>query len=1099
MNVTENVTLLFTDVVGSTELATSLAPDVADSVRRDHFAALRQSIAAAGGTEVKNLGDGLMVVFPTASAGLACAVSMQQAVDRANRTDGRSVGLRIGLSAGEVSREEDGDCFGDPVVEAARLCAHAEGGQILASDVVRLLGGRRSTQRCTAVGPVQLKGLAGPVETVEVGWDPLDTPDVLPLPAHLVPQAGAPVVSRETQLEKLAEALRRVADGGGREILLITGEAGLGKTTLMAEAARAAFDDGAYVLFGHCEENLATPYQLFAEAIGHYVTYAAGEQLVANVEAHGPELVRLAPALASRMPELAVSRATDAETERFLLFAAVVELLASVSADRPVVLVFDDLQWADDGSLLLLRHVSEASRAMRVLILGTFRNTELSLSLPLLDTMADIRRHGGISRIELSGLDATGVTALMEAAAGHSLDGEAASLAAAVYRETDGNPFFVTEILRHLRETGAIYRDATGRWHPDPSVSMATLPDSVREVVHARVRRLGPDAERVLSLAAVMGRDFDFDLLVRASGASEDELLDILDAAEAVALVRELGDSPGRFSFAHALIQHTLYESLGRTRRSRAHLVVATALEDLAGTRVGTRAGELARHWLGTNRADDVAKAIGYGRQAGDAALAALAPADALRYYSQALDLYVRSEGLDPLLGVDLGIGVGIAQRQTGDPAFRRTLLDAVAMAGDLGDAARMATAALANTRGYYSAAGEVDLERVHSLEATLDQLGDDDRRLRARLLATLCSEVVFHRPMAERRDLADRAKTEAASRDDAATLVDVHNMVAEALRHPKYLPERMADTERALALADELDDPTARFWAVSHRMRAVMEAGMVDEARHLAKRMSTVADEVGQPVMRWMTLYTDAQWSFLRGETADGEQKAEQALALGTEIGQPDALPYYATQLSHARWQQGRLAELVDLIEAGARDNPGIPAYSGALARALCQAGQDDAARAVLDKAVSDRFADLPEDLLWSYGMVTFAEAATGLGHLDAAGLLHDQLAPFEDQLCFLGTTCEGPIAHYLGALAVVLLRFDAAERHLQVAAVLAEATGSPFFAARTAIERGRLAARRGDARTARTYVADGLGLAVRGGFTGEIRRADAVLAEIG
>ena len=175
----------------------------------------------------------------------------------------------------------------------------------------------------------------------------------------------------------MVDATKRVAGGEGREVLLVSGEAGLGKTTLVAEAARSAFDNGACVLFGHCEEDLATPYQLFAEALGHYVTHAPEDQLLAHVEQHGSELARLVPVLASRIPDLPPSKATDADSERYLLFAAVVGLLATDSALQPVVLVLEDLQWADKGSLLLLRHLTAAEPSMRVLVLGTYRDSEL--------------------------------------------------------------------------------------------------------------------------------------------------------------------------------------------------------------------------------------------------------------------------------------------------------------------------------------------------------------------------------------------------------------------------------------------------------------------------------------------------------------------------------------------------------------------------------------------------------------------------------------------------------------------------------------------------------------------------------------------------
>jgi class 3 adenylate cyclase len=162
---TENVTVLFTDMVGSTAMASGLSPDAADELRREHFAVLRQAVAEAGGTEVKNLGDGLMVVFASASAALSCAVAMQQGIERDDRGREHAVGLRVGLSGGEVTHEDD-DYFGDPVIEAARLCATCEGGQILAADVVRLMAGRRSRQNYNPVGQLALKGSVALSRTV---------------------------------------------------------------------------------------------------------------------------------------------------------------------------------------------------------------------------------------------------------------------------------------------------------------------------------------------------------------------------------------------------------------------------------------------------------------------------------------------------------------------------------------------------------------------------------------------------------------------------------------------------------------------------------------------------------------------------------------------------------------------------------------------------------------------------------------------------------------------------------------------------------------------------------------------------------------------
>jgi DNA-binding SARP family transcriptional activator len=272
---------------------------------------------------------------------------------------------------------------------------------------------------------------------------------VVPLPRRLAVRPAAGVVGRDAELAAVLDAFKRVRAGEGREALLVSGEAGVGKTTVVAETARMAFDGGACVLFGHCEEDVAAPYQLFTEALGHFVTHTTQEQLVAHVESWGSGLTRLVPALASRLQELGPSTTTDADTERYQVFAAVVGLLVMVSPAQPVVLVLDDLQWADRASLQLLRHLVGSGQAMRLLVLGTYRDTELSHSHPLMETLADLHRHGGVVRLELAGLNESGVASLMEAAAGHALDDTAVRFARALHRETDGNPFFVREVLRH--------------------------------------------------------------------------------------------------------------------------------------------------------------------------------------------------------------------------------------------------------------------------------------------------------------------------------------------------------------------------------------------------------------------------------------------------------------------------------------------------------------------------------------------------------------------------------------------------------------------------------------------------------------------------
>jgi class 3 adenylate cyclase len=1092
----ESTTILFTDVVGSTELSQRLSPDSAEEVRRRHFSILRQTIAEAGGTEVKNLGDGLMVMFASASAALACAVAMQQAVERDNREREHSVGLRVGLSGGEVTREDD-DCFGDPVVEAARLCAICEGGQILATVWVRLTAGRRGRHEYRSLGELTLKGLTDSVQTLEVAWVPLRGTASMPLSGRLAVRPSAGVVGRNAEMQTMTDAIKRVAGGEGREVLLISGEAGLGKTTLVAEAARAAFDVGACVLFGHCEEDLATPYQLFAEALGHYVTHAPEEELLAHVEAHGSELSRLVPALASRIRELPPSKATDSDTERFLLFAAVVGLLGTMAKEQPVILVLDDLQWADKGSLLLLRHLAAAEQAMRVLVLGTYRDSEFSQTHPLTDTLAVLHCQRGVTRIELAGLDNSGVVALLEAAAGQSLDAAGVGLAQAMYQETDGNPFFVSELLRHLSETGTIYQDTNGRWVAESTLEQLALPDSVRVVIGARVGRLGKDAGRVLSVASVIGRDFDLDLLARATKTSEDDLLDILDAAASVALVREVADT-GRYSFAHALIQHTLYENLGHNRKTRSHRRVAEALEDLCGDRPGARVGELARHWTCATQPLDLAKAIGYSRQAGDAALGALAPGDALRYYAQALDLYPQVADPDPVLGIDLAIGLGTAQRQTGDAASRETLLTAARQAADLGDTNRLVAAALANDRGYTSNNNATDTDKVEVLEMAVDRLPFDHPD-RALVLATLCSELSYGSTLERRKALADEALVIAESSGDDATIARVVNQVLFPLLVPSMFEQQLTWTADALARAERVGDPVLLFLMAHSRATAVFLAGDIDEMDRCIEIMCALAEKLDQPILSWTNTFNLAKRAQIAGDTELAEQLATKALQIGTDCGQPDAALFFGGQLMVVSAQRGTMGELIPLIEQmidEAVATPGV--FTAALALAHAEANHAEDVRHMLEEFAAADF-DLPGDQAWITGMFCYAEAAVHCGDPKYAEPIFDRLAPWAEQSVASGSvTASGLVSQSLGGLATVLRRYDEADAYFGHSAAMSARMKAKFFVAITDFLWGSMLAERkadGDTERSRGLLTKAQAAAATHGYANVERRAAAAL----
>ena len=1098
MSITEGATILFTDIVGSTELLQRLSPNSADEIRREHFSVLRQAIAEAGGTEVKNLGDGVMVVFSSTVAALSCAVAMQRGVERGNRKREHSVGLRVGLSAGEVSRE-DGDYFGEPVVVAARLCAACESGQILAADVVRLMAGRRSRYECRAVGEMTLKGLTEPVEAVVVLWESLDEVDTqssVPFPVRLAVRPASAVVGRVNEMEKLAKAADRVASGGGREVIVVSGEAGLGKTTVVAESARAAFDAGACVLFGHCEEDLATPYQLFAEALSHWVTHAPESELRSYVNSHGSELSRLVPSLAARIPDLAPSRATDADTERFLLFAAVVGFFATLSERQPIVLVLDDLQWADKASLLLLRHLVASEVEMRLLVVGTYRNGELAYADALVETLAALRRQDRVSRIELAGIDDTDVVALMEAVAGHQLDGDVQRLAHAIYRETDGNPFFVGEVLRHLTDTGMIGQNAEGRWVAEGPLDGFSLPDSVREVIAARVRRLGKEAGNVLSVAAVIGRDFDLDVLARATATSDDDLLDLLDAAAAVALVRDVGDA-GRYSFAHALIQHTLYEDLAPNRRARVHRQVAEALEELCGDRPGDRVGELARHWIAATQPIDLARAINYSRQAGDAALNALAPAEAMRYYAQALDLLPLASEIDPVVWLDLAVGLGTAQRQTGDPTYRATLLDAARRAAESLDTKRLVAAALANNRGWYSDVRSIDTERIEILELTLDRLPVDSSD-RALILATLCAEVALGWSLERRIALADEALTAAYATGDDEIIVRVLNLTSFPLHVPSLLEQTLDRTKDALIRAQRLGDPFLIFWAAAMRIPPAFMAGDSDEVDHCHELTRSLSELLDQPFLRFVHAEFRATRMLISGDTDRAEELAREAFRLAADSGQADAFDFLAEQMAYASIQRGNLSQFEPYLRQNIIDLPNqAPVLTAWLARAHLEADRLDDAASLLDEFADSGF-ELRQDADWTVFMALYAETAVATRDADRAAVLFDRLAPFNEQWCSCGGSSYGPVSRHLGDLATVLGRYEDAETYFARASAFVERIGAKFDAACNSLSWGRMLIERGapgSTDRSRELFAQAHAIATANGYRDVERRAAAEL----
>ena len=439
-------------------------------------------------------------------------------------------------------------------------------------------------------------------------------------------------VGREDELAMMLAVWDR-ATRGERQLILLAGEPGIGKTRLAVEFARRRAAEGATVLVGRSDEESLVPYQPFVEALSWYARVCPEPDLRAQLAAigGGAELGQLIPELVRRIADLPVPASMNAVGQRYRLLETVRALLAAASAVRPTVLILDDLHWADKPTLLLLRHLVRPSDTAALCIVGTYRESELARTHPLAEMLADLRREQVVTRVSLRGLDEKQTRGLIDMVAGRDLPPRLTSL---VVDSTDGNPFFIAEMLRHLSETGALtrLREAAGF-----RVTDLGLPEGVKEVIGRRLSRLSEECNRALSLASVVGRDFDLDVLTALGDMAEDRLLDALDEAINAWLIGEIPGSPQRFTFMHALMRETLYGELTSTRRVRLHSRVGEASEQLAKGKPAPPLADLAYHFSQAAPAGTVDKAIDYATRAGDRAADALALEEAVRLYDMAL------------------------------------------------------------------------------------------------------------------------------------------------------------------------------------------------------------------------------------------------------------------------------------------------------------------------------------------------------------------------------------------------------------------------------------------------------------------------------
>ncbi len=867
-----------------------------------------------------------------------------------------------------------------------------------------------------------------------------DEPDELassPAPPSVVSGPSAPhvedllapeLIGREDALAAISRFRTASLPGA----LLVRGDAGIGKTSVVAAAAVQAHAEGDLVLYGRCDQEAIVPYCPWVEALGPVIDDLDLPRRRAILTEGGAELARLFPALThgglGTVPPVA---GHEADSERWRLFEAITRLLAELAADRTVVVVLDDVHWADRSTMSLLRHVLRTSQEAPLAFVLTARGAEASKDAPMHEVLRQLRVDGSLIELDLPGLTRDGVARLARAQIER---GDWEDFVGVLFEETAGNPFFVKEILRNLPRSSAQLAEGERPFE---------VPEGVRQLLRQRLVGLGEDVQEVLAWASVVGRSFSLAVLVGCCPLPEDRVLDALDGAVEAKLVEEHG--VGQYSFTHALVRSALYDGLSRTRRARLHALVAHVLEgdDRPG---GVPAAELAHHYLSSKDPAYLDVAIGCARQASADALAQLAYGEAAAITSRTIDAVrtlqgPRAPALGPLL-----LELGDALSRLGDTAgARAAYLDAAVLARSENQPTWLGTAALGYAGPSWQGFGTVDTEAIALLEEALDVVPDDRVALQSKLRARLAIELYFARQPERMLELTDAALSTARALGEPSVLAAALEARLWARWRPDGIEDRIALAEELLALAvDERNGETA---AIARRWRlvALLEAGRLPEVWAEAARHEEEARRLGLPYELMYVAVFSTMRALLEGRLADAQAESAHVATFGELRGGADALQFAGVHALTFAVLTGRLAEVAEPIRAFVEAYPAIPGWRAALATSLIAAGRTDEALAEID-LIWPPTERLPFDAVHVAALSFLGLGIAFLGDAERARLLYDVLVPYAGRPVVLGAggAVIGTVDVPLSLLAATYGDTAASEGHLARAAADLAAAGS-------------------------------------------------------
>jgi DNA-binding SARP family transcriptional activator len=842
-------------------------------------------------------------------------------------------------------------------------------------------------------------------------------------PPDARPRAADAFIGRRRELGELLAALERALRGEGA-LLLLSGEPGIGKTRLASEFASRASERGALVLWGRCWEAGGAPaYWPWLQSLQHYVRERDARSLraelglgAADVARIVPDVADLLPDVAELLPDLSSSPPVEPDGTRFRLFDSVASFVRRASRGRALLFVLDDLHAADASSLLLLRFLALEVAHMRTLLVGTYRDTELGLDHPLMGTLAEVAREPATRQLTLSGLSRSDVGRFIQARA-EVVASE--TLVDAVHDQTGGNPLFVREIVALVASGGKVGETSQG----------------VRAVIARRLQDLSERCRRALSLASILGREFDLGALASLSGRSRGEIFESLEEAIARGVVDEAPGVPSRLRFSHALVRDAIYDDMGAVERMRLHRRAGAVLASLYAHDADPHLAELAHHYVQAVPVGDPDEAIDYAARAARRAARLLAYEEAARLYRLALQVLPLDEPAHEPVRCELLLELGEAEFRAGDSSrAKESLLQAAEIARRRQLDSSLARAALGYGGRLPGARAMGDEQVTELLQEALVALQPGDSIARVELMARLAG-ALRDRPSREpAASLSLEAVHMARRIGDPRTLAYALDGRYAAVWWPENPAQRLTIAGDLTTLAHEVGDNERAVHGHHYRLVALTELGEIPAARAELDKMERLAAELRQPAQLWLATADRAAFALLSGRLAEAEDLIARAHRIGRGAQQAEPELTYRTQLFLLRRHQGRTAEVRDVIERSVDEFPMRPLFRALLADVAVQDGDQTRARRTLADAAADNFEAFPPDNEWLVSLSVLGEVAAHVAAGEHAEALYGLLEPHAARHALnFAEISTGAVARTLGLLCAALGDRDDAERHFQ------------------------------------------------------------------